>query len=107
MIAKDEIHLRAVVLVAINVVEHLRRAGRQAVASAALKKSIQRATEHAFVGGHPLHTKVVADLQHGFRNTSLRRPHTSRTHAKDLLMQVERAKQLLACVFGMLEALGG
>ncbi len=59
MIAEQQVHLRAGVLIPVNGVEAVRQVGIQKAIAIACKKCPQGSTQHAFVSRHPLHAQLV------------------------------------------------
>src|SRR5690348_15364088 len=105
MVAEKQMHLRAVALVAIHAVQALGVTLLELAIGVAVKVSAGGTAEHPFIGGHPMQTHIGGNLEHFFRNAAFRRPGTAWAHAKDLLLQLDAASQLLASVLSMLEAL--
>ena len=86
MIAEYEVHRGRSLFVAMDVVELLRGAFRQPAVAVASEERSGAASEHAFIGGHPLDSETVGDGQHLFGDASFRRPHALGTHPEHLLV---------------------
>ena len=56
---------------------------------------------NSFIGGHPLHPQALSKGEHFLGNTALGRPHSLRSHAEYLLMQIEAALKLHPRVLGV------
>src|SRR5258706_998671 len=104
VVAKHHVHRGLAVLITVNVMKLLRKMTGKAAIAVALEEHTGAATEHTFVGGHPLDTETVCDGQRLFRDAAFRRPHALRPHSEDLLVKIESAHELLARVLGVAKA---
>ena len=84
-----------------DVVKLLRQMSRQASISVAREEQSRAASQHAFVGRHPLDAQVMGDCQRFVRYAAFRRPHALGTQSKDFLVQIKSALQLLPRIFRM------
>ncbi len=88
-----------------DVVKFLGQVRRQAPVAVAGEKRSTASSQHAFIGGHPLHANAVRDGQHFLGDAALGRPDSLWTDAENFFVQVEPASQLLAGVFGMAKSI--
>jgi hypothetical protein len=74
VVAEDHIHPRVALLIAMDVVQLLGAITVQAATAIACEVVVDGATEHAFVGGHPLDSLLVGQREHFFGDAPLGRP---------------------------------
>ena len=101
VIAEDHVHRGRAVLVAIDVVKLLGQIARAAVRCRPAQRIIRCCVPARLRRSPSTARPAVRDRQCFFRDAALRRPHSLRTHAENLLVQVETAPQLLARIFRM------
>src|SRR5436309_15042110 len=101
MVAKNHVHLRAVMFIAVNVIELPRSAGLQDPFAMPIEIRAYRPSQHALVGCHPADTQLVRDSDGLIGDAALGWPDSPRAQSKDALVQLHPAPQLFSGIFRM------
>ena len=96
MVAKQQVHLGAVILVAVNGVELARKIRRETTRPIAREECAETSSEHTFIGCHPFHAELGSDRNGFGGNAALGRPHAYRANSENLFVQIQTAENLLA-----------
>ena len=101
MVAENQVHLRLIVLVAMDGIELFRQLPVQPSATITSKIQSQTPPQHAFIRGHPLDTQILGNAKNFFGDAAFRRPHTLGPDTKDLLVKIEAALELFPRILRM------